>query len=138
MSRENFIIKEISADEIPYAEWQKAENLVKKIMEKEFEMKFSKQKLIVGYKTNGEPKHKEFDLVSEDSNIVVQVKSSSPQKSGRKPATNIARCYGDCYLLEKVTAWKKILALTNKEFYEIFKKDSEGLISGIEVRLVEK
>jgi hypothetical protein len=131
------MIKVEEIEDIPYREWQKAEMLVKSKMENEFGLKFSKKKLIVGYKLNGLPKYKEFDLVSEDGKIVVQVKSSKPQKRGKKPSTNITRCYGDCYLLEKVVAWKKILALTNREFYDIFKKDSEGLLSDVEVRLIE-
>lgn len=111
------------------------ENYVKKIMEDEFETTFEKQELEVGDKGN----KKEFDLVSENKEIVIMVKSSSPKETGKKRYTFLKRCAYDLFLLEKVNAKKKILVLNDEEVLEQFKGYFNGIIpDDIEVRLKNK
>lgn len=52
-----------------------AEKEVKKILEQEFNTTFTKRKLVLGRKSNGEENKHEFDLVSDDDKIVVEIKS---------------------------------------------------------------
>jgi len=70
-----------------------------------------------------------FDLVSEDSQIVAEVKSHQLTKGGNIPSGKISDAYQACFMLEKVSAKKKLLILTDSKFYEIFRRYSEGKIS---------
>ena len=110
-----------------------AEKKVKKVLEREFNMPFTKQKLIIGKNSNGEGIKKEFDLVSEDKKIVVEVKSyklgNETTKKAGYTTTRKWRLIGACFYLSKVkSATNRILALTNKELYSQFIKDIDGLI----------
>lgn len=70
-----------------------------------------------------------FDLVSEDNQIVAEVKSHKLTKAGNIPSGKISDTYQACFMLEKVSAKKKLLILTDCKFYEIFTRYSEGKIS---------
>jgi hypothetical protein len=70
-----------------------------------------------------------FDLVSEDSAIVAEVKSHSLTASGNIPSAKISDTYATCGMLEKVTAKQKLLLLTDRSFYELFERYSDGKIS---------
>jgi len=70
-----------------------------------------------------------FDLVSEDNHIVAEVKSHQLTKGGNVPSGKISDTYQACFMLEKVSAKKKLLILTDSRFYEIFRRYSEGKIS---------
>lgn len=112
----------------------KAEKKVKEVFEKEFGIPFNKKKIAVG------KQNKEFDLVSGDGKIVVEVKSSklgnnTTGKSGYD-TTRKARLIMAYWYLEKVKAEKRILVLTNKELFNQFKKDMDGMDQKIEIRYV--
>jgi len=70
-----------------------------------------------------------FDLVSEDGQIVAEVKSHQLTKSGNAPSGKISDTYKTCLMLEKVSARKKFLILTDSKFYEMFERYSNGKIS---------
>ena len=108
------------------------EQLVRNFLEKMFGASLKKRKLVVGYDSKKKPQIHEFDLVSDDMSIIGEV------KSGRKSRSNFTRALADCIFLDRVEkAKKKILVLTNKEFYGYFKANSEGLIpSEIDIILV--
>ena len=111
---------------------KKAEELVGRKLEKEFNQPFSKKKLSV----RGVPK--EFDLVSDDRHIVAEVKSYKLGNVSTKKAgyttTRKWRLMGACVYLEKVNAKEKVLALTNKELCEQFKKDAQALFPKVKIR----
>ncbi len=67
------------------------------------------------------------------------IKSSSGRTSGGNiPSGKIAEAYRDLYFLTLVHANSKTLVLTNPEFYDIFRKVSDGKVAeGIEILLVE-
>ena len=112
------------------------EEFVKEKMKKEFDMKFDKKELIVGYKDNKEPKRHEFDLVSEDGNIVIEVKGGKGiVGKDNENSAGISTCFHDCYLLTKIEAKEKILALTNKDMFDIFKKKSDGIINNDNIQV---
>ncbi|MBI5875576.1 MAG: hypothetical protein HZB81_07020 [Deltaproteobacteria bacterium] len=103
---------------------EEAEKKVKEFLEKEFGKPFSKQKVVIG-----KGKKKEFDLVSNDGKIVVEVKdfkfdNETTGKSGYS-STRKHRLISACCYLAKVHAEKKMLALTNQEICEQFKKDMD-------------
>jgi hypothetical protein len=106
---------------------------VRTILEKEFDTHFFKDYVQIGVKSNGQPKTHQFDLLSPDRKIVGEVKSGKQYDSVR-----FAECMMDCFYLLKVkNAEHRIFVLTNRWVYEGFIRDSDGLLEGIEVRLIE-
>ena len=112
-----------------YERGRNAEETAREWLQKKYDASFSKRDLEVGSKSNGKPAMHNFDLVSEDNLIVAEVKSHQLTKSGNIPAGKISDTYQACLMLEKVSAKKKLLILTNSKFYEVFKRYSEGKIS---------
>jgi hypothetical protein len=70
-----------------------------------------------------------FDLVSADNQIVAEVKDYIITASGNISAAKILDTYRACGMLEKVSANKKLLVLTDFSFYQSFRKNSDGRIS---------
>jgi len=109
-----------------------SEESARKKLEKMFGVPLPKRKVIIGYDSDGFPKLHEFDLVSKDSDILGEVKSC------RINATSFKGALNDCFYLSKVKARRKMLVLTNKDFYSYFKRKSDGLVtSDIEIILVK-
>jgi hypothetical protein len=126
----------------PHNKGRSAEEAVREVLERELRIPLHKCKLTVGKNSNGEEIKKEFDLVSDDEKIVVEVKSyklgnNTTQKAGYT-TTRKWRLIGACFYLGKVEkAAKRILALTDKELFTQFKNDMDGLLnSNIEIRYV--
>jgi len=112
-----------------YERGKKAEERAKKWLQENFSAQFSRKGLQVGTKTNGKPAMHNFDLVSEDGQIVAEVKSHQLTKSGSVPSGKISDAYKACLMLEKISAQKRFLILTDSKFYELFKRCSNGKIS---------
>ncbi len=92
---------------------------VRKALQKEFGVEFSVQFL----KLDSGGEH-EFDAVSVDKKIVTSIKSSSGKTSGgKRPSAKISIAISEIYFLSLVKAEKKILVLTDPEFYEILLKN---------------
>ena len=107
------------------------ENLIRNFLEGMFGVHLRKRKLVVGYDSKNRPQIHEFDVVSDDMNIVGEI------KSGRKSRGNFVGALSDCFLLTKVKAKKKLLVLSDKEFYGHFKANAEGIIpNDIDVMLI--
>jgi hypothetical protein len=120
-----------------YERGKHAEEIAAKWLEAEFRLCFSKKSLPVGIRGDGKIALHSFDLVSEDNQIVAEVKSHQKTKGGNIPSGKISDTYHACSMLEKVKAQKKLLLLTDRAFYDIFKRYSDGKISDdIEVVLV--
>ena len=96
--------------------------------------RFVQKKVRVG--SNGA--ERKFSGVADDSKIIIQVcHHSGRTKSGNVPVGKLNGLYAKCYFMEKANAEKKYIYFTNKEFYEIFAKDSNGIIEGIELKYYE-
>lgn len=80
----------------------------------------------------------EFDAVSSTSEVVAAIKSNSGLTSGgKRPQAKILSCYAELYYLAQIDAPRRLLVLTNPEFFEIFERDSQGrLVPGLELKLV--
>lgn len=112
-----------------YERGRNAEEIAKNWLQNRFRISFSRRNLQVGTKPNRQPAMHNFDLVSEDNHIVAEVKSHQLTKGGNVPSGKISDTYQACFMLEKVSAKKKLLILTDSRFYEIFRRYSEGKIS---------
>jgi hypothetical protein len=112
-----------------YERGRGAEDAAKKWLQNKFNTSFFRRNLQVGSKSNGKPAMHNFDLASEDNQIVAEVKSHQLTKGGNIPSGKISDTYQACSMLEKVSAKKKLLILTDCKFYKIFTRCSEGKIS---------
>ena len=126
----------------PHQKGRAAEEAVRKALERELGTPLHKRKLTIGKNANGKEIPKEFDLVSDDEKIVVEVKSfklgNKTTKKAGYTTTRKARLICACFYLGKVeNAAKRILALTDKELFNQFKNDMDGLLSAnIEIRYI--
>lgn len=79
-----------------------------------------------------------FDIVSLDKNIVGDIKSNHVRANG-KVGTGVKKSiYFDIYMLSLIKAKRKIMVLTNKDFYNFFKRVSTGkVLDDIEIVLIE-
>jgi hypothetical protein len=111
-----------------YERGRKAEDVARHWLERKFSLPFSKRSLQVGLKSDGKPALHSFDLVSEDGQIVAEVKSHQLTRSGNVPSGKISDTYSACLMLEKAAARMKLLVLTDYEFYEMFRRYSDGKI----------
>lgn len=114
------------------------EPYVRKQLEEKFGQPFAKQFLPVGQRADGSQATHEFDAVSIDGRIVAGIKSSSGKTSGgRRPSGKIAAAYKELYFLSLVKAERRILVLTDPEFYRILESDCDGkLATGLELMLI--
>lgn len=116
----------------------RVEPYVREKLEAEFGQAFTQQFLPVGRRTDGSAAMHEFDAVSADRRIVAGIKSSSGRTSGgRRPSGKINAAYKELYFLSLVDANHRILVLTDPEFHQIMRNDSDGkLAPGLELMLI--
>jgi hypothetical protein len=89
--------------------------------------RFQKQRLRVGTKQDGSIAEHEFDAVSADGTIIAAIKASSGRTArNRNPSGKIKDAYAELLFLSLVQAPRKYLVLTDREFFEIFSKESDG------------
>lgn len=112
-----------------YVRGKKAEEIAKDWLQKKFGVPFSERSLQIGWKFDGKPAMHNFDLVSADCQIIVEVKSHQLTKGGNIPSGKLSDTYQACSMLEKASAINKFVILTDREFYKIFKRYSDGKIS---------
>jgi hypothetical protein len=75
----------------------------------------------------GNPRTHEFDAVSADSTIICIIKTASWKTSGLKRGSGkVQGAYAELYFLDHVEASKKILILTDPEFFECFTRETAG------------
>jgi hypothetical protein len=104
------------------------EQTARKKLEEMFGVSLPKRKLIVGYDSKNFPKIHEFDLVSDDRQIVGEITSTT---------RSFDRTLRNCIFLSKIKARRKILVLTDKRFYKSFTAKYEGILpSDVEVLLL--
>jgi len=99
------------------------EKLVREKLGEMFGTKFRKSKLITGYDSKKRPQLHEFDLISENMDIIGEI------KSGKCTRTNYNLALVDCFYLSKIKARTKLMVFTDKELYEYFRENSEGVIT---------
>lgn len=99
------------------------EEFVRDRLAEMYGMNFKRAKLVVGHDSGKRPQIHEFDLVSENVNIVGEI------KSGRCSRTNPNLGLVDCVYLSKIKARTKLMIFTNKRLYGYFKQNSAGVVS---------
>jgi hypothetical protein len=112
----------------------KVEPHVRSWLTTKFGQPFRSESLLLSGVKGGAAYH-EFDAVSDNKKIVCGIKTASwKTSSGKRGAGKIQGAYAELYFLSLVDAEEKYLVLTDPEFYENLKRDSEGaLAAGIEL-----
>jgi hypothetical protein len=104
------------------------EHVARQKLEEMFGLSLPKRKLVVGHDSRDFPIIHEFDLVSDDRQIVGEITSTT---------CGYDRTFKNCIFLSKIEAKKRILVLTDKNFYKSFKSKYEGILpSTVEVLFV--
>jgi hypothetical protein len=114
------------------------EEYVRNILSEKFGVKFKERKVPL----RGTDKMYKFDLVSPNGSIIGEVKNYvSPTKSGKRPSAKIAHASEGClFLMHAEGAKKRLLILTDRNFYTLYKNARQGQMAkanGIEIMLVE-
>lgn len=111
------------------------ERIVREILERKLRVKLIKKRLPVGVRSGGSTIFHEFDVVSVnknsefDGNFVGEIKSDKFGSENGYRSTRFCRMITAYFYLQKVKTKRKMLAFTDKEFYDRFKKDTDGLLS---------
>ena len=111
------------------------EEKVRKILERKFKTNLIKRRLLISTRSDSSPIFHEFDIVSVnkgfefDGRIIGEVKSDKFGNESGYRTTRFCRMVTACMYLQKIKAKKRLLILTDKEFYDRFKRDADGLIS---------
>lgn len=89
---------------------------------------FSKIRLSVGRKGDGSKAQHEFDAVSSDGTVVVEIKCSSGLTSGgRRPTGQLKDALVAAFLLSRTRSPVKALVFTDIKLYQAFEKSYEGV-----------
>ena len=87
----------------------------------------------VGRRADGAVRQHLFDLVAENRSLVGEIRTYTMGESGGRPAGKFAHCYAACLFLFRSKARRKVLILTDQAFWSRFRRESEGLVEGIEI-----
>lgn len=104
------------------------EPYVRNWLAKRYQTSFEEHEKALELLTGG--RHR-FDAMSKDNLIVAGIKASAERESGSKRrvgAGAIKSAFTELYFLSLIQAKKKLLVLTNRGFYEIFKRRSKGKV----------
>ncbi len=75
-----------------------------------------------------------FDIVSKDGSIIAGIKTSALRDNGRVGTGVIKSTFTELYFLSLTKAKTKLMILTDKGYYEYFRKVSKGKVDrGIEI-----
>ena len=74
-----------------------------------------------------------FDLAAENRSLVGEVRTYTLGEGGGRPSGKFAHCYAACLFLFRAKARRKLLVLTDRAFWSHFRRESEGLVEGIEI-----
>ena len=121
-------------------EYRRKEQRVREILSRELNTQVRKKKLEIGHRSNGSIRKHEFDIVAKtpEGLVIGEVKASRYGNEARFITTKFHRVLTACVYLGKAKAVRKLLILTERKFYEMFKEESDGLIDeDIEIRLIE-
>jgi len=110
-----------------------SEATVRKLVEAQLGTPLSKRKALVGHKSNGEELYCEFDGVSPDGQVIIEIKSNELVATDDKPLGRYKSAIKqalitDIYRLSRATATAKFLVLTDRALFDAFTRDMDGFL----------
>ncbi len=113
---------------------EKVEPFVRRWLRERFKISFESKEIVLSRAMKRNGKH-EFDAVSEDGKIIAGIISSGGKTSRQKnPSGKIKKAIAEIYFLSLVEVDKRLLVLTDPDFFKIMRKEMAGkLAEGIEI-----
>ena len=110
------------------------EDRVRRRIAEKFGIRLEKRKLAVGVKADGVQRFHEFDGVSPDGQVVIEVKTNELRATPSKPRgrydSAIKQALAlDLYMLSRVGATTKMLVLTDRPLFDMCSRDMDGLLA---------
>jgi hypothetical protein len=110
------------------------EDKVRQRMGAQLGIELVKRRLVVGKTAAGVERHHEFDGVSSDGEVVIEVKTNqltpTPDKpKGRYESAIKQALTLDLYMLTRISAKTKLLVLTDRPLFELCSRDMDGLLA---------
>src|SRR3712207_5207608 len=102
-------------------------------LEAEYGVALPEERVALGRKGDGTPRQHRFDLVAADRSFVGEVRTYTLGEGGNRPSGKFAHCYAACLFLFRARARTRALVLTDRAFWSRFRRESEGLVEGIEI-----
>lgn len=87
----------------------------------------------LGRKADGTQRLHRFDLLAENRSLIGEIRTYTLGEKGSRPAGKFAHCYASCLFLFRSKARRKVLILTDHAFWSRFRRESDGLVEGIEI-----
>ena len=106
---------------------------VRRRLEEEYGVALPQERVALGRKADGTRRQHRFDLVAADGSFVGEVRTYTLGEGGNRPSGKFAHCYAACLFLYRARARTRALVLTDRNFWARFRRESEGLVEGIEV-----
>lgn len=108
---------------------------VRRRLEAEYGVALPAERAPVGRADDGTVRQHRFDLVAADGAIVGAVRTYTlgEGEGRRRPSGKFAHCYAECLFLDRARAGRKVLVLTDRAFWSRFRRESAGVVEGIEV-----
>jgi hypothetical protein len=106
---------------------------VRRRLEAEESIALPEGRVSVGRKADGTMRQHTFALVAENRSMVGEVRTYTLGEGGGRPSGKFAHCYAACLFLFRAKARRKMLVLTDHAFWSRFRRESEGLVEGIEI-----
>ena len=104
------------------------EQTVRDLLEDHFGVPFANRRLPLSSRDdNSRQRHRNFDAVSADGNVIAEVKSDKYTTKGF-PTTRFPRAMLACRYLELCSAPTRIMIFTDRLFFEKFRYAAAGLL----------
>ena len=106
---------------------------VRRRLEAEYGVALPAGRAPLGRTGDGTARQHRFDLVAADRSLVGEVRTYALGEGGNRPSGKFAHCYAACLFLYRTRARRKVLVLTDRAFWSRFRRESEGVVEGIEI-----
>ncbi|HEX5503051.1 MAG TPA: hypothetical protein VFW96_10545 [Thermomicrobiales bacterium] len=102
-------------------------------LEDEYGLALPEERVPIGRAADGSTRQHRFDLVGAEREFVGTVRTYALGEGSGRPSGKFAHCYAACLFLYRVRARRRILVLTDRAFWARFRRESDGVVEGIEV-----
>lgn len=107
--------------------------LVRRRLEADGGKALPEERVLLGRTSDGAERRHRFDLAAADRSLIGEVRTYTLGEGNSRPSGKFAHCYAACLFLFRARAKRKVLVLTDRAFWSRFRRESDGLVEGIEI-----
>lgn len=112
----------------------KIEDQIRTLIGRRFGVELQKRKLVIGKRADESDRFHEFDGVSRDGQLVIEIKTNELRVSEAKPRGRYDSAIKqalilDLYMLSRLSAKKKLLVLTDRQLFDLCSRDMDGMLA---------